>query len=100
MIENSLGLIDAAGFVLAIVSLVLAIILVIRTEKELDMAAKSLLACSVIALVSNLTSANGYLVGVVSENVSQLVFHSSRFFSLVFFNAALYFLVKITREQK
>lgn len=99
MLNYSLGIIDAMGFILAVLSFMLASVLVIRTEKELDVAAKFLLGCSVVVLIGNLTAANGYLGGVVPEGLSNVIFHSSRFFSLIFFNLALYFLVKLTKKK-
>jgi hypothetical protein len=99
-VSFTLGLIDVAGLLLAIICMAMAIKLVLRTEKELDKAAKSIFALSAVLVVANLTSINSHLGGIIPESVSLLAFHSSRILALFGLITALHFLIKITEKRR
>ncbi len=100
MQNTILGVIDAIGLLLAVTALFLAIKLVIRTEKELDRAAKFLLAASIVLTAANLTSVNDYLGGIIPNDVNRLIFHVSRIFALSFFILAFRMLIKMTEKNQ
>ncbi len=98
MTGNVLGIIDAVGLVLAVISVVMAIRVVIRTEKELDTAVKFLLAMAVILVFANLTSVNDFFGGIVPDKINMVIFHSSRIVALICYMAAMHYLIKITEK--
>ncbi|MDD5463532.1 MAG: hypothetical protein PHP62_00060 [Candidatus Moranbacteria bacterium] len=97
--QFTLGIIDSIGLVLALISLAMAIKLVLRTEKNLDKAAKCLAVFSVILVLSNFTSLNDFFGGIVPDNINRIIFHSSRVLSLVCFISAMGYLIKITEKK-
>ena len=96
----TLGTIDAVGLLLAIISTAMAIKLVLRTEKELDKAAKFMLAFSVILVLANFTSINDYFGGIIPGDINRIIFHISRVASLFCLIAALHFLIQITEKRR
>lgn len=98
MLGNTLGLIDAAGLILAVAALIMAIKLVIRTEKELDIAAKFLLANAAVLVLANLSSINGFFGGIISVDFNRILFHSSRIIALICYILAMHYLIKITKK--
>jgi hypothetical protein len=94
-----LGGIDFVGLFLAITALTMAIRLVLRTEKDLDKAAKFLLANTAVLILANLTTINSYFGGIVAQNISDAIFHSSRIVALLCYIAAMHYLIKITKKN-
>lgn len=98
MIGSTLGYIDAVGLILAIVAVIMAIRLVIRTEKELDIAAKFLLGNAIVLVLANLASINDFFGGIVPDNINRIIFHSSRIIALICYIVAMRYLIKITEK--
>jgi hypothetical protein len=99
MLGTTLGFIDAVGLVLALTAVVMAIRLVIRTEKELDKAAKFLLVNAVILVLANLASINDFFGGIVPDSTNRIIFHSSRVLAIICYIFAMHYLIKITEKQ-
>lgn len=99
MIALFLGSVDFIGLALAIVAVSMAIRLVLRTEKDLDKAAKFLLANAVVLILANMTTLNSYFGGIVPENISRIVFHFSRVIALLCYIAAMHYLIKMTTSK-
>lgn len=98
--ENTLGVIDVIGLVLAVIATCISVRLVLRTEGKLDTAAKFLLANSVILVIANLISINDYFGGIVPNETSRIIFHFSRIAALLVYISAIHILVKIAENRK
>lgn len=94
-----LGAVDFAGLILAITAVIMATRLVLRTENELDRAAKFLLADAVVLVLANLIIINNYFGGFFSENIGGVIFHASRIVALTCFISAMHYLIKITKKK-
>ncbi|KKP92719.1 MAG: hypothetical protein UR99_C0065G0003 [Candidatus Moranbacteria bacterium GW2011_GWD2_36_12] len=94
-----MGGIDFVGLILAVVALSMATRLVLRTEKDLDKAAKFLLAKAVVLVLAYLILANNRFMQVIPESVSNFIFHSSRIAALLCYIAAMHYLIKITQKK-
>ena len=91
---------DAVGLLMSAIVTVMAIRLVIRTEKELDIAAKLMLGIAIIMVVANLAFANYHLSGVVSAEIITAIFNFARILGMGLFMGVVYFLLKITDKEK
>jgi hypothetical protein len=99
MLGTTLGIIDVVGLILALVALVMAVRLAVRTEKELDVAAKFLLGNAAILVLANFASINDFFGGILSEDANRIIFHSSRVLALLCYVAAMHYLIKITKKN-
>lgn len=99
MTINFLGVVDFIGLLLALVAVIMAVRLVLRTEKDLDKAAKFLLINAVVLVLANIMTVNSFLGGIISENIGSAIFHSSRIIALLCYISAMYYLIKITEKK-
>ncbi|HCP08748.1 MAG TPA: hypothetical protein DIT25_03060 [Candidatus Moranbacteria bacterium] len=85
---------DTLNFLMALAAVVVSIILVLRTERGLDKAAKYFLGVSVVLAVSGFIIMNKYL-NIISIDSAMLVLSISRIFAITFFILGICTLVRI-----
>lgn len=94
-----MAIVDFIGLILAVVGVFMATRLVLRTEKDLDKAAKFLLAKAVVLVLAYMVLVNDYFVKMMPETLSNIIFHGSRIVAILCYIGAMYYLTKMTEKK-
>ncbi len=91
--------IDLLLFLLSIFAVWFSLLLVFRTEKELDRFCKYLLLTSIVLFLSSGLKLDKHF-GVFSKSYADNIFYGSRLLSVISYLAALVTMLKITKIKK